>query len=198
MDEGSSPLARGAHGGCGDDSDSGGLIPARAGSTILRRMFSHAGGAHPRSRGEHRRQPCRSRSAPGSSPLARGAHPQRLCRDDTNGLIPARAGSTGRCGWWCLRFWAHPRSRGEHLPSHMRDDGQAGSSPLARGALVVGGGALGYVGLIPARAGSTRCNRRLPILTGAHPRSRGEHHLPSRTFSRARGSSPLARGAQDS
>ena len=51
-------------------------------------------------------------------------------------------------------------------------------------------------GLIPARAGNTSMRFSFFGVTGAHPRSRGEHiDLPPGQYT-ARGSSPLARGTQ--
>ena len=72
-----------------------------------------------------------------------------------------------------------------------------GSSPLARGALGAPIRSGLVVGIIPARAGSTR-----PWHSGCgtawdHPRSRGEH-VPRRDgLGGVLGSSPLARGAHD-
>ena len=50
---------------------------------------------------------------------------------------------------------AHPRSRGEHGSTEHAAAIAAGSSPLARGALVIGFSVHRGGGLIPARAGST-------------------------------------------
>ena len=52
---GSSPLARGKHWGVDGQSHGGGLIPARAGKTILAPLPVWPWGAHPRSRGENER-----------------------------------------------------------------------------------------------------------------------------------------------
>ncbi len=214
---GSSPLARGAPAGNGSARCRAGLIPARAGSTLM--------GALPR------------RVPRGSSPLARGARSRLSGARPSLRLIPARAGSTvalaGRPGL----AGAHPRSRGEHA-SMMRHRGAwAGSSPLARGARPDGPGSGLRRGLIPARAGSTRPaaiaasavsgssplargapgpsrtaprrGRLIPARAGstrpwslrsttrtAHPRSRGEHAPPFHISRYSTGSSPLARGAR--
>ena len=71
-----------------------------------------------------------------------------------------------------------------------------GSSPLARGALqdfLLRGRT---VGLIPARAGSTRVCRASWCRAWAHPRSRGEHVHGDVLVAVDPGSSPLARGAR--
>ena len=113
---------------------------------------------------------------------------------------------------------AHPRSRGEHASAQRALRHAHGSSPLARGTqpglqpvkatqgsspLARGTQAnviMGWRGerLIPARAGNTRNLPPRAGSTAAHPRSRGEHVRRCPGFGRGRGSSPLARGTQDS
>ena len=70
----------------------------------------------------------------------------------------------------------------------------AGSSPLARGLRAPVGPIGVQVGIIPARAGFTRCASRRHSLRRDHPRSRGvyleEFMAPNVSY----GSSPLARG----
>ena len=69
-----------------------------------------------------------------------------------------------------------------------------GSSPLARGPHVVTRFQVVLVGLIPARAGTTAtCHQSKPS-RGAHPRSRGDHHVRANNSTPIPGSSPLARG----
>ncbi|ENO18103.1 hypothetical protein HMPREF9004_1134 [Schaalia cardiffensis F0333] len=152
---GSSPLTRGARRfphGC---HETGGLIPAHAGSTRRHRRGPQTRWAHPRSRGEHFRMAASSACVTGSSPLTRGA-PQTL--DDSRncgGLIPAHAGSTNIDYTHRASSTAHPRSRGEHLrcnPLLLRSDG---SSPLTRGAPATAQYDARLPGLIPAHAGST-------------------------------------------
>ena len=70
---GSSPLARGTPTGWGQKDTMAGLIPARAGNTIIEESSSTHTGAHPRSRGEHTRKGFAETTQTGSSPLARGA-----------------------------------------------------------------------------------------------------------------------------
>ena len=69
---GSSPLARGTHCGWHRVSAGLGLIPARAGNTVVTGDCRRRPGAHPRSRGEHRCVRWGLRRRWGSSPLARG------------------------------------------------------------------------------------------------------------------------------
>ena len=71
---GSSPLARGTRCRGNREGVVVGLIPARAGNTLLHKKNANAYRAHPRSRGEHRKQLTISTLITGSSPLARGTH----------------------------------------------------------------------------------------------------------------------------
>ena len=93
---GSSPLARGLP----NVSDPYGgpyrIIPARAG-------FTHVGSGgwrgfqdHPRSRGVYVRSILNVAHVLGSSPLARGLRGDSQNRGENGGIIPARAGFTGR------------------------------------------------------------------------------------------------------
>ena len=172
---GSSPLARGAPTVRNATASLSGLIPARAGSTSQPRISDSMRRAHPRSRGEHRS--CATAAAParGSSPLARGALLFSRERQSEAGLIPARAGSTQHLRAPFGFFGAHPRSRGEHFWGGMKKAAGAGSSPLARGALELAKCVGERLGLIPARAGSTRRGAPATNRLRAHPRSRGEH-----------------------
>ena len=54
--------------------------------------------AHPRSRGEHKRDPRPHQRDRGSSPLTRGARFDRVRGHADEGLIPAHAGSTASQG----------------------------------------------------------------------------------------------------
>jgi hypothetical protein len=128
--------------------------------------------------------------AAGPSLRARGARGAGLVLPVMPGTIPARAGSTwtGKCG--PPQRWDHPRWRGEHLarrsaritrvgPSRSRGE-HPGVRPVSSapcGTIPAGAGVLAAhlrrrrrLGTIPARAGSTCCQRP----TWGHPRGRGE------------------------
>ena len=90
-------------------------------------------GAHPRSRGENSLVVWRDADAAGSSPLTRGKRLLVGVEAQGRGLIPAHAGKTGRSAGRAPDGWAHPRSRGENLPSSRVKGKPAGSSPLTRG-----------------------------------------------------------------
>ena len=91
---GSSPLARGLREYMLMMSQSGRIIPARAGFTAGRRAGLRPRGDHPRSRGVYIADlPLEDRLL-GSSPLARGLHARPRRRHHHHGIIPARAGFT--------------------------------------------------------------------------------------------------------
>ncbi len=158
-------------------------------------MLRSPDGAHPRTRGEHfvgdgiggvapgssphaRGAPRTARhpaAVQGSSPHARGAHFLVRCVGEERGLIPARAGSTPSAIKKALTTRAHPRTRGEHDAPVTLATVTPGSSPHARGAPRHVDGCLEGLGLIPARAGSTRRPRCAGSRGRAHPRTRGEH-----------------------
>ena len=111
---GSSPLARGAQVGKDEPHRFRGIIPARAGSTLLCDRGRPVDQDHPRSRGEHRAASRLHRACVGSSPLARGALSDRTIDVLVVGIIPARAGSTPDSPTLQETDSDHPRSRGEH------------------------------------------------------------------------------------
>ena len=93
--------------------------------------------------------------AEGSSPLARGTLVAFIHALHHRGLIPARAGNTDAVLPLTSYLRAHPRSRGEHTITAKPKDGYVGSSPLARGTLLLTEALRGHPRLIPARAGNT-------------------------------------------
>ena len=191
---GSSPLARGLLAPHEIRSDGVRIIPARAGFTRRPRAAHLRWEDHPRSRGVYAGSRPPARRAAGSSPLARGLRGGGVDRAAHRRIIPARAGftawSTGRPTRWA----DHPRSRGVYTGCGSRRTTATGSSPLARGLLLVGGPEALLLGIIPARAGFT------PVADGGravgrdHPRSRGVYRFGCRAFRSRQGSSPLARG----
>ncbi len=193
---GSSPLSRGARAEAEQHGGGGGIIPALAGSTPIRRagrgpargiIPALAGSTatghrphptapdHPRSRGEHDRV-CRQRHAEvGSSPLSRGAPPQGGGNDRIRRIIPALAGSTNGVLHRLSFFGDHPRSRGEHVQDGVVGSAGGGSSPLSRGARHAAHPHDQAGGIIPALAGSTWLVGQAAMSAADHPRSRGEH-----------------------
>ena len=109
-------------------------------------------------------------------------------------IIPARAGFTGDITVQDYDHEDHPRSRGVYEDSE--DDGSidAGSSPLARGLLLVHRHSNSDRRIIPARAGFTEISHQDHPRWGDHPRSRGVYAAVCTPDERSVGSSPLARG----
>ena len=130
----------------------------------------------------------------GSSPLARGPLTIRRHTIHTRRLIPARAGTTAPVAPAVNHDGAHPRSRGDHPVLIIMVPKLLGSSPLARGPLDDRRNLSYWLGLIPARAGTTQHVRPSKWRSRAHPRSRGDHADALARRLPHLGSSPLARG----
>mgnify|MGYP001641191594 CR=1 FL=1 len=191
---GSSPLARGLQPGGERRGQHEGIIPARAGFTTPRAPRGRTRPDHPRSRGVYLCVFVRFAFSFGSSPLARGLLGVEDGVDPGGGIIPARAGFTGRNRPRGRMGEDHPRSRGVYAPPPSGWRGPGGSSPLARGLQWAGCHLGDWLGIIPARAGFTRVRTAPRPRPRDHPRSRGVYSFRRVSFSRFVGSSPLARG----
>ena len=110
----------------------------------------------------------------GSSPLARGLPDHGMPFPVARGIIPARAGFTQCDVGYSQPDRDHPRSRGVYQVILAANESDGGSSPLARGLLVV------------------FCGPAIPCWD--HPRSRGVYRSRKIRASLISGSSPLARG----
>ena len=174
-DGGSSPLTRGKHSGRRELPDGPRLIPAHAGKTTLPMTSWSRSRAHPRSRGENRRQSSRRCWMRGSSPLTRGKRDLQVARVGNRRLIPAHAGKTATGATSSHITTAHPRSRGENHHVGQAPQSILGSSPLTRGKPSSRACATSAERLIPAHAGKTRRSLRWAARGRAHPRSRGEN-----------------------
>ena len=130
----------------------------------------------------------------GSSPLARGLRRDGGYDQHDRGIIPARAGFTGSWRRGARSGPDHPRSRGVYPGITNAQLHALGSSPLARGLLVLSRDESGEPGIIPARAGFTTSCRRGRTPSRDHPRSRGVYPDHQDVHSKLGGSSPLARG----
>ena len=153
--DGSSPLARGLLGEKVTALQNERIIPARAGFTGLIALNRANFKDHPRSRGVYHvgRRP--GIVEPGSSPLARGLRAAQHPLQDAVRIIPARAGFTVN---WSVRASCpqdHPRSRGVYRAILLKLLPSLGSSPLARGLLLLVAARAGPRRIIPARAGFT-------------------------------------------
>ena len=112
---------------------------------------------------------------PGSSPLTRGKRRVDGQAASLRRLIPAHAGKTRSAPEREPRGRAHPRSRGENVPSRSSGRPSSGSSPLTQGKRSKARSLRVCVRLIPAHAGKTFAQRDQPSPGPAHPRSRGEN-----------------------
>ena len=135
-----------------------------------------------------------SASDRGSSPLVRGLRVGGSAQGVGLGIIPARAGFTDELTPPDPAGKDHPRSRGVYSASTSTSTPMIGSSPLARGLPTSRPAPPRPSGIIPARAGFTRCRSHLFLLTWDHPRSRGVYAVLEPLRARFAGSSPLARG----
>ena len=192
------------------------IIPAYAGSTILRRTATTTRRDHPRIRGEHCASSVFTADVQGSSPHTRGAPPDCRSPNGVGRIIPAYAGSTSGAHLDGSPVRDHPRIRGEHTPGSWTPSTGPGSSPHTRGAPrkaamrrlpaadhprirgehceVVKGQPSAHR-IIPAYAGSTQGLLERGVCVADHPRIRGEHSKPATTTPPRNGSSPHTRGA---
>ena len=150
------------------------LIPALAGTTLLKVSATGAPGAHPRAGGDDPSRLVSLSELYGSSPRWRGRQacdwgPARLW-----GLIPALAGTTSASQGGTRGAGAHPRAGGD----------DACSSPPSSS----------WWRLIPALAGTTRDRLAAPSEGRAHPRAGGDDTAAGSFHGSAWGSSPRWRG----
>ena len=195
---GSSPLTRGKRLRAGDRGQRSGLIPAHAGKTSSPTQTLCLATAHPRSRGENRKDGRCPGGAGGSSPLTRGKPEAGRPGREQGGLIPAHAGKTRAWSWCRWSPAAHPRSRGENVAPRAGVLGVEGSSPLTRGKPNSRSAMTARSRLIPAHAGKTRDEGAATASPRAHPRSRGENQRIKSVAASVTGSSPLTRGKRRS
>ena len=109
-------------------------------------------------------------------------------------IIPARAGFTRILTLRPLPRRDHPRSRGVYAYGDRHTSNGQGSSPLARGLLIVHRASGVIRRIIPARAGFTGGGFTSSANSSDHPRSRGVYAAMRSEKSATVGSSPLARG----
>ena len=172
---GSSPRLRGTRIACRWLGSWRGIIPALAGNTRTRSMWSAASGDHPRACGEHRSVAYAAYSIPGSSPRLRGTRERVQLRLCFVGIIPALAGNTLNTSLRVRLRRDHPRACGEHSRFHFTCLRIRGSSPRLRGTLNRRDKAAMDYGIIPALAGNTASCSTRARSPRDHPRACGEH-----------------------
>ena len=153
---GSSPRVRGAAEAEVEYPDHGGIIPACAGSSSLRNRSRRHIRDHPRVCGEQLHKIIHDTYFLGSSPRVRGAVDGAPRLRIVQGIIPARAGSSAQYICRACREGDHPRACGEQSALTERSVTSPGSSPRVRGAVIELCRRGVQVGIIPARAGSSR------------------------------------------
>ena len=90
-------------------------------------------------------------------------------------ITPACAGSTKARSEYSILSEDHPRLRGEYYKDLNACLASAGSPPLARGARIVKADQASATRITPACAGSTTAAIGSGIMSGDHPRLRGEY-----------------------
>ena len=171
---GSSPLARGTLNVKTAKNIILRFIPACAGNSLQTILISLVRSVHPRLRGELFPFHSATYVQPGSSPLARGTRPQKGPSVEVSRFIPACAGNSQERYAEYRYKPVHPRLRGELKTVVNMPSTTIGSSPLARGTLVVHGVYRELRRFIPACAGNSSVRLERFWEVTVHPRLRGE------------------------
>ena len=196
-DKGSSPRVRGKRNECTGHPVVQGIIPARAGKTAPTSMTARSRTDHPRACGENTGLSQAAARSPGSSPRVRGKPRLDFEAFSDTGLIPARAGKTGRGPPRPRPRRAHPRACGENPSRVYTWSASRGSSPRVRGKHRRWHPRLRAHRLIPARAGKTSTRASPRSRRRAHPRACGENTSGSPSSPPEPGSSPRVRGKRE-
>ena len=156
-----------------------------------------SGTVHPRERGEQ--PPFNRDKFPGfgSSPRARGTGRGSVWGNARRRFIPASAGNSPAARPDKGMGAVHPRERGEQFRTVPLVYQVHGSSPRARGTVVVHHDCLGECRFIPASAGNSVLQKIFKRVPPVHPRERGEQWLWLRRLDYQTGSSPRARGTAE-
>ncbi|VEH26933.1 Domain of uncharacterised function (DUF2825) [Cellulomonas fimi] len=189
---GSSPHAGRRRAGAVRRAVGGGLIPARGETTNPSHATSTASTAHPRTRGDDRREGTYKVTVPGSSPHAGRRRPPAQHEQGGLGLIPARGETTTGGGVSGSRRRAHPRTRGDDITPTTPSTTPLGSSPHAGRRRASTRLRASGSRLIPARGETTGSSPARTSATPAHPRTRGDDWRAAWRASSTAGSSPHA------
>ena len=171
-----------------------GIIPARAGFTVITDAPERGGQDHPRACGVYLSNSPTTIMSIGSSPRVRGLLVRQLLRQIELRIIPARAGFTPSPSGGAWSRPDHPRACGVYLVLHVDVHTVSGSSPRVRGLHARPGHLVLRRGIIPARAGFTRRRGRTPVTKRDHPRACGVYAICATRSSSGSGSSPRVRG----
>ena len=130
----------------------------------------------------------------GSPPRARGKVQQLHPAVRDMGITPACAGKSRWKICPGVKWWDHPRVRGEKSTVYSMGRPGMGSPPRARGKALVVLQAGQHAGITPACAGKSRRLHSPSAKRRDHPRVRGEKCAEWRERARKIGSPPRARG----
>ena len=176
---GSSPQARGTVGRQRGDLVIERFIPAGAGNSTPTVPVRSPATVHPRRRGEQVSTDVIDQEIYGSSPQARGTDAVLERGPLGERFIPAGAGNRHRPGPATASPAVHPRRRGEQITPGSAVVVTGGSSPQARGTVLI----IGYREVsdrfIPAGAGNSVKLVAIGFPPAVHPRRRGEQHAAS-------------------
>ena len=134
----------------------------------------------------------------GSSPWARGTLFLAIVLTNPPRFIPVGTGNTPAIVTVILLAPVHPRGHGEHLFDIQWIVVECGSSPWARGTRADSLCWHWYVRFIPVGTGNTLVSQMGTLGKAVHPRGHGEHKSYLRDAREKSGSSPWARGTQQS
>ena len=191
---GSSPRVRGLRGNVMVIALRHGIIPARAGFTVITDAPERGGQDHPRACGVYLSNSPTTIMSIGSSPRVRGLLVRQLLRQIELRIIPARAGFTMRSASSRCPARDHPRACGVYLLRSCPGGSSAGSSPRVRGLPARPPVVAAGVRIIPARAGFTCPYGPAPGSRPDHPRACGVYGFSHAAHSVGSGSSPRVRG----
>ncbi len=151
-------------------------------------------GDDPRAGGDDPPRPADRCGARGRSPRGRGRPVLRGPRRPVPGTIPARAGTTPGGGDATSEWPDDPRAGGDDKITTSETRTVQGRSPRGRGRHA-DDVALGQRRrTIPARAGTTECGSRHPVVAVDDPRAGGDDDADLPTGPTAQGRSPRGRG----
>ncbi len=191
---GSSPRARGTAHSAGSDGTPVRFIPAGAGNSQISTASRTASTVHPRGRGEQLAIGQLRVNTDGSSPRARGTDYRSASERNQVRFIPAGAGNSTRQQTARPPPPVHPRGRGEQFSVIVPTAQLSGSSPRARGTVMLPTNQRSYYRFIPAGAGNSDDHSLSPGSSPVHPRGRGEQQMSYVRWYGRDGSSPRARG----
>ena len=130
----------------------------------------------------------------GSPPRVRGKGGVKVAVKNNTGIIPARAGKSGRSVRWGWQTRDHPRACGEKLVNARPLRAVPGSPPRVRGKVAQLEVVQHGVGITPARAGKRPDRSLRSMQPRDHPRACGEKPMLQCCKALTAGSPPRVRG----